>query len=736
LPDGGSGCAVHHRERVGNGQPKPAKENELMESSPRAAGWRALGLLILLVALLGVAALAPQLASADTPGTIQGTVTNSAAQGLAGAGVRAVNVATGNDYGATTASDGTYSIAGLPAGSYQVLFTPAAGTDYVYQYYPNKSNAAAAQPVAVTAGQSTTNINASLAVGATVSGQVTDAATHAAVSGVTVYVDDLGGESPRNVYPDYATTDGSGNWTVSGLPSGTYQVSFQPSYSTNYAFQYYNNVVGNDPPTAVTLTAGTTTQNIDAALTMGGEITGTVTNGMTGKPVQGADVVAIDAFGSQYDSTQTDNNGNYTLVGLSSSASYRVEFFAPQGSSLAGGLYPSGSTLAQATPISVTAGQTTPNIDETLGQGGSISGAVTDAATGYPIGGAQVMLTDAAGNPVYPSESASTEPDGTYDFTNLAPGSYKVEFSSEGGLGFQFYNDVSTLSAAGSVTVGAGQAVTGIDAALTQGGILKGHVSDAVTGQGLPDTFVDVIDGRGDFLASTRTDLNGDYEVTGIAPGSYYVQFFYFGGPPLFPYLFYGGSSTLAGATPVTISAGGTTTGIDIALSPQTAPPANGSTPPLPTNIPPVVAPVSGQAAAVTPGPPRLFGGSVSGLGKGMPVVKFRLASGANGAHKLHSFKVKLPAGLTFVASHLGKGVKVTGGGKVTEKIAGGQLVVTLRSPATVVTVSISSPALKVTGQLKAKAARRRAGELRVIVTVMPVNAAGHTLSFTVKNPA
>jgi len=71
----------------------------------------------------------------------------------------------------------------------------------------------------------------------------------------------------------------------------------------------------------------------------------------------------------------------------------------------------------------------------------------------------------------------------------------------------------------------------------------------------------------------------------------------------------------------------------------------------------------------------------------------------------------------------------------VTEKVTGGQLVVTLGSPAAAVTVTIGSPALKVTTQLAAKAAGKKAGTLRISVTVMPVRGAGRTLSFAVKNP-
>ena len=98
--------------------------------------------------------------------------------------------------------------------------------------------------------------------------------------------------------------------------------------------------------------------------------------------------------------------------------------------------------------------------------------------------------------------------------------------------------------------------------------------------------------------------------------------------------------------------------------------------------------------------------------------------------------KFKLPAGLGFVAAQVRTGVKVTGAGKVTEKVIGGQLIVTLGSPSRTVMVSISSPAVKVTTRLAAKAAQNRAGTLRVIVTVTPVNAAGRMLPFAVKNPS
>lgn len=707
-------------------------------------GMRMQRMLLALLGILAVAALAPQLASADTSGTISGTVTNTAGTTLSNVSVQLENLDTGNYSDAETGSGGTYTASGLAAGHYRLYFYPPAGDNYLYQYYPDVLNSAAAQPVLVNSGQTVQNINATLATGATVSGQVTDTAGNP-VSGAFVNVYDYSGQSPQGVFNTRVSTDSNGRWSVQGLPTGTYEVEFTAPNGSNYSSQYYNDVSGQDPPTPVALTAGTTTPGINAALTAGGQISGTVTDGTTNGPAAGVSVEAVDAKGYEYSMATTDSQGQYTLPGLSPSTTYRVEFFPAQGSSLASEFYPGGASTEAAALVPVTVGQTTPNIDETLSAGGSISGVVTDAASGFPIAGVPVTLTDDAGQQVTNAYGIQTAGDGTYDVTNLPPGSYKVQFSSEGSLADQYYNDASTLSAASSVNLSAGQAITNIDAALTQGGTLEGEVTDPSTGQAVPDAYVDVLDANDNLVTTGYTDPSGHYEISGIAPGSYYVEAVQFLGTLFFSNTisarvgFYG-SSTLAGATPVTISAGSATTGIDIALAARSATVPGVSTqsngPAMPVLSTPTPTSPTAQTAQILPGPPRLLDGSVSGLGKDKPVVKFRLSSGSNGAHKLRSFKVKLPAGLSLVAAQLAKGVKLTSGGRVTEKVTGGQLIVTLGSPARSLTVSIGSAALKLSAALAAKAADKKAGTLKVIVAVTPVNQPAHVLSFTVKNPS
>lgn len=84
---------------------------------------------------------------------------------------------------------------------------------------------------------------------------------------------------------------------------------------------------------------------------------------------------------------------------------------------------------------------------------GSISGVVTDSATGDPLADVSVTAYDADGAEV---TSAATEADGTYMLGGLPAGTYSVEFSLAG------YDDV----VAADVVVEAGQTTADVNAAM------------------------------------------------------------------------------------------------------------------------------------------------------------------------------------------------------------------------------------------------------------------------------
>ncbi|HBL09919.1 MAG TPA: hypothetical protein DD379_00445 [Cyanobacteria bacterium UBA11162] len=74
-------------------------------------------------------------------------------------------------------------------------------------------------------------------------------------------------------------------------------------------------------------------------------------------------------------------------------------------------------------PVTVDPGETDSGNNFVDERRGNISGSVTDQ-DGNPLGGVSITLVDSNGNPV--GSPIQTNPDGTYQFNNVAPGNYNV----------------------------------------------------------------------------------------------------------------------------------------------------------------------------------------------------------------------------------------------------------------------------------------------------------------------
>lgn len=72
---------------------------------------------------------------------------------------------------------------------------------------------------------------------------------------------------PGDAGYDLTFTDASGEYTITGLPPGDWEVSFDAYWSEDHTLvEWYDGVVARDDATAVTVTAGATVTGIDAAL--------------------------------------------------------------------------------------------------------------------------------------------------------------------------------------------------------------------------------------------------------------------------------------------------------------------------------------------------------------------------------------------------------------------------------------------------------------------------------------
>ncbi|MCL4446174.1 MAG: carboxypeptidase-like regulatory domain-containing protein, partial [Actinobacteria bacterium] len=148
-----------------------------------------------------------------TGGTITGTVTDSSGTGLSGICVDATPSGGGSGAFSSTGSGGTYSVTGLPTGSYTVEFTGNCGTtgSYLNQWYNGASTSGAATPVSVTSGSTTSSINATMVAAGTITGTVTDSGG-TGISGICVDV-----TNPNGGNSGFSATGSGGTYSVKGI---------------------------------------------------------------------------------------------------------------------------------------------------------------------------------------------------------------------------------------------------------------------------------------------------------------------------------------------------------------------------------------------------------------------------------------------------------------------------------------------------------------------------------------
>ena len=152
----------------------------------------------------------------------------------------------------------------------------------------------------------------------------------------------------------------------------------------------------------------------------------------------------------------------------------------------------------------------------------SLSGRVTDAATGQGIAGAKVEAQLAGRGWDYSANAAS---DGSYAFASLPTGDYKVRVTAHG-YAREYYDNVNPSHEATLVHVTAGRGTSSIHFDLTEGGSISGHIyqRDGVTpiGGAQVSMWPSKYPQDEGFQAVTAAD--GSYAVDGLSLGSFKVR--------------------------------------------------------------------------------------------------------------------------------------------------------------------------------------------------------------------
>jgi molybdopterin-binding protein len=450
-------------------------------------------------------------------GTLTGSVTDAAtAKPLSG-----ICVSDNNGGGGITSAAGTYTIDQLPAGRTTVAFNGGCGNkgSYAPQYYDDQAPQAAAQPVTVIAGHVTKGINAAMRPGATIAGRVTNPAGRP-VAGVCVGVvpPDLSGVQGLNggILGGNAQTNSSGSYIDANLAPGDYAVAFfsgclGPSNAS--AVQWFKGQATERTAGLVDARAGSQVAGIDAVVSPGGAIAGTVTS-TTGQPVEFNCVTAINSRSGQLSGFQSLGGDRFTISSLAP-GTYTVIAADCGGGNLAQGIY--------GHPVTVRAGVTTGKITLGLPPGGVVSGQVTAAGNRRPVPNACVEATpvSAAAARLGIGGIALTSTAGAYKIVGLRTGSYRIEISPncEGHA-----VNLRNLTLRHPVQVTQGKVSAKQNGSLLAGGSIAGQVSGP-HGAAVPGACVEAYRVPGGPAGDSSTGPQGKYVLAGLTPGRYKVEF-------------------------------------------------------------------------------------------------------------------------------------------------------------------------------------------------------------------
>lgn len=362
-----------------------------------------------------------------------------------------------------------------------------------------------------------------------------------------------------------APTTTTGNYSVTGLPAGSYTLQFSGGFNSGFVPQWWKQKADQSSAVYFALGDSEALTGFDAQLQPGATVSGKIVSAASPTVgLEGSNVLITDTSGTIVGSTVSQPDGSFSVGGLAA-GSLTIDARVPFNSNYLEQWWSGKTSFETADFFLVSAGGVVADRNIALPTGATISGSVvTRAVPQQPLVSATVSAFGPDGTIKFQGTSNQA---GNYTISGLTPGQYRIAFQSaeSDNFGTGWWHDATSLSTATVVEVGAGQAILGIDGALDVGATISGTVMGGA-GPTPTDYMVEPVDSAGVALPANLSIINGVFTLSHLGPGSYTLHAYTFDINPLEQW--WRGVSSLANATYFPVAPGDALTGFTFTLAP------------------------------------------------------------------------------------------------------------------------------------------------------------------------
>ncbi|MEM9530048.1 MAG: hypothetical protein AAGA23_03960 [Pseudomonadota bacterium] len=434
---------------------------------------------------------------------------------------------------------GRYEFRDLPAGDYFV-FAEATGPDAPAATLFDGVNCYGGlsfgcllvdgEPVNVAPGQTRSQIDLIIALGAMISGRVVDADSGLALELGFLEIFDAN----TGFRTDIVRTDQGGRYSIGGIDPGAYKLQ---AYTTDHKGHFYgaaepcdersNELNCQDLGSTITVDIGSLDEGFDFVLPQFGTLAGTVTEAETGFPVSSGRVLFLDENEDSLGSAEIDRLGRWQSVPMPD-VLYRI-LIEPNDRRTY--VYPDAPCPYLRPTCDLSAGQAVAaplrarvnDLNSLSLVGASIAGSVAPELAGD----APVRMYTADGDLLGTTFSR----DGAYRFTGLESGAYRLAAASGNGYRGEIYASVSCgiglqdcadLTGASEISLQADEAVEGIDFVRVPAATLSGTLADE-DGPLVRRVPIVIYDSQAQILERLFSSDSGTFSVTMPTGGPYYL---------------------------------------------------------------------------------------------------------------------------------------------------------------------------------------------------------------------